>query len=270
MKICIDPGHNSTGADTGAQGNSLKEQDLTLDIALRLKVLLEDRDFEVVMTRTGPSTGRNDTVINSLQYRVDIANQAKADLFVSIHINSGGGTGAEVYALTAGGGGEKCAKAILPFLAAAGGWPNRGAKFADYYVLKWTNMPAVLTENGFIDNASDAEKLAKTEYKQAIAEAHAKGICEYFGIAEAVQTIAQAVQPAVMLENIVLYDDGDQAAAQLLSYRLRCPMMLKEFAGNVQAKKRHWLGVSGTNGNGDYYYAGSDRIETAKKVLGED
>lgn len=180
--VTIDPGHNSSGADTGAQGNGLKEQDITLDIATRLKPLLENKGISVIMTRTGESVPKNDSLYNSLKYRCDVANNSGSDLFVSIHVNAGGGDGTEVHAYAAGGNGERCAKIVLPYLLNACGWSNRGVKFSNFQVLRETNMPAILTENGFIDNADNASKLSKPEFRQAIAEAHAQGICAYFGI----------------------------------------------------------------------------------------
>ncbi|HHY28799.1 MAG TPA: N-acetylmuramoyl-L-alanine amidase [Desulfitobacterium dehalogenans] len=69
------------------------------------------------------------------------------------------------------------------------------------------------------------------------------------------------------VDNLVIYADGDTGAALLLSFKLKCPMVHKAFADKVQAKNKHWIGVQGTNGNGNYYYAGSDRIETAKLGL---
>ncbi|MHB8077413.1 peptidoglycan recognition protein family protein [Desulfosporosinus fructosivorans] len=69
------------------------------------------------------------------------------------------------------------------------------------------------------------------------------------------------------VKDLVVYADGDTGAALLLSYKLQCPMVLKDFASNVQAENKHWVGVKGTNGNGNFYYAGSDRIATAKLGL---
>lgn len=182
MKVCIDPGHNSFGVDTGAQGNGLREQDLTLDIAKRLKPLLEQNGIEVVMTREGGTVGGSlSSVTDSLRVRCNVANQAKADLFVSIHINAGGGTGTEVYALP-GGRAAVAAGKVLYYLVQSCGWANRGVKSANDYVLVNTDMPAILTENGFIDTTSDAEKLKIGDFLQGIAKAHAHGICEYFGI----------------------------------------------------------------------------------------
>lgn len=181
-KICIDPGHNSSGADTGAKGNGLFEKDLTLDIARRLRTILELNMFEIIMTRdsdfvNGPHKDTNE----SLKTRCDIANASGADLFVSIHINAGGGTGTEVYALP-GGRAVVAAQRVLERLIYACGWASRGIKTdREFFVLVHTEMPAILTENGFIDS-QDAQKLADTNFRQGIAIAHAKGICDYFGI----------------------------------------------------------------------------------------
>jgi len=180
---CVDAGHNSNSVDSGAQGNGLFEQDITLDIALRLKPLLEENGIQVVMTRTsGRVQGGYTTVNGSLQTRCDISDSAKADLFVSIHCNAGRGTGSEVWVVSVGGRAEKAAKAVLVRLIESCGWANRGVKTANDYVLVNTDAPAILTENGFIDTIEDAVKLSSPSFRQEIAAAHAKGICDYFGI----------------------------------------------------------------------------------------
>ena len=179
-KICIDPGHNSTGVDTGAQANGLREQDLTLIIGRKLRDILRMNGFEVKLTRDGDTVGGR-TVTESLKARCDIANTFGADLFISIHINAGGGTGTEVYALP-GGRAVVAAQRLLDRLVYACGWSNRGVKTdREFYVLVHTNMPAILTENGFIDS-KDSAKLADVKFLHVIAEAHAKGICDFFGV----------------------------------------------------------------------------------------
>lgn len=180
--VCIDPGHNASGVDTGAAGNGLYEQDITLKIALKLKSLLEASGLKVVMTReSGNVPGSYSNVEGSLQARCAISNTAEADLFVSIHVNAGGGTGAEVWVLARGGNAEKAAKDVLEQLVDCG-FRDRGVKTANDYVLNYTDAPAILTENGFIDTVADAEKLKSDAFLESLAEAHAKGICKYFGI----------------------------------------------------------------------------------------
>ncbi|SHN87470.1 glycoside hydrolase family 25 protein [Desulfitobacterium chlororespirans] len=70
-----------------------------------------------------------------------------------------------------------------------------------------------------------------------------------------------------VLDNLVIYADGDTGAALVLSQRLGCPMVHKGSAGKYQAIKKHWVGVQGTNDSGNIYYAGTNRAETARKVL---
>jgi N-acetylmuramoyl-L-alanine amidase len=179
--ICLDPGHNDSGADAGAEGNNMREQDLTLDIALKLRSLLEYNGFAVVLTREGPFVkGAHQTVKQSLQSRCQIANRAGADLFLSLHINAGRGSGTEVYALP-GGQAEKLAGILLYYLIQEARWANRDVKTnRNFYVLVNTVMPAVLTENGFIDNALDAVKLSDPGFRCSLARAHAKGICDFY------------------------------------------------------------------------------------------
>lgn len=103
-RIVIDPGHG--GNDPGATGNGLIEKELNLDVALRLRDLLEadtgdpngGGSWQVVMTRTSD-------VDVSLQARVDIANSWPADRFVSIHHNafsSPAANGTETYSFAEG------------------------------------------------------------------------------------------------------------------------------------------------------------------------
>lgn len=185
--IVLDPGHQDTSADTGAQGNGLREQDITLAICREIRALLQYNTLttvlDVVMTRDGDFVGGpHSTQFESLQTRVNIAEKVNADLFVSVHINTGGGTGTEVLISGTGGRAEVAAKKVLSRLIQACGWANRGVKVQNVHVLRETSMPAILTENGFIDSISDSAKLKDSAFLQKIAVAHAKGICDYFGI----------------------------------------------------------------------------------------
>lgn len=181
MKVCLDPGHG--GYDPGACENGLKEKDLTLAICLALKPLLEYNGISVVLTRDGDyAPGRVNVVNTELKARVTIAEQARADLFVSVHINSGGGTGEEVLISGVGGRAEQVANKVLPRLLQAAKWPNRGVKVQNVLVLRDTSMPAILTESGFIDSMSDSAKLKDPVFIQSLAVSHARGICDYFGI----------------------------------------------------------------------------------------
>lgn len=77
---------------------------------------------------------------------------------------------------------EQLANKILIELLQVTRWYNRGAKEQNVMVLRDTSMPAILTENGFIDSVSDTTKLKDPAFIHTLAVAHAKGICDYFGI----------------------------------------------------------------------------------------
>lgn len=182
MKICLDPGHG--GYDPGACGNGLKEKDLTLAICLALKPLLEYNCINVILTRDGDyAPGHFEgNKYAELAERVRIANSNKVDLMLSTHINAGGGEGEEVLVQHFGGNAEKLSDIMLPLLTKAGGWRSRGVKEQNVEVLRDTSMPAILTENGFIDSVTDTTKLKDPIFRQALAVAHARGICDYFEI----------------------------------------------------------------------------------------
>lgn len=216
-KIIIDAGHG--GRDPGAIGRGgIKEKDLVLDVAQRLRDILESNGFAVVMTR-------DEDEFISLPQRSEIANRAKADLFVSIHANANRSRwirGFEVYhprgkseevipALLADrdssrileglklNRNSKNAKAIVLDLiytqnqADAIGLArcisrsadrnlevrDRGIKAASFYVLKNTEIPAILVEIGYITNVSEAKYLKSDSYRQDVVDAIAKGIVNY-------------------------------------------------------------------------------------------
>src|SRR5699024_9444457 len=121
----------------------------------------------------------------SLSRRANIANSWGADLFVSIHINAGGGVGYEDYIHTSQNSKTKSGKiqsCINAEMIKATGWRNRGRKRANFAVLRQTKMPAILTENGFIDTKTDADKLKSNSFLNKIADGHAKGIAKHFGL----------------------------------------------------------------------------------------
>jgi len=182
MNVCLDPGHG--GYDPGACGNGLRESDLTLAIALQLTPLLLYNGIGVGLTRTGDyAPGHLENDLNGeLNQRVSISDQYGADLFVSIHINSGGGTGEEVLITGTGGKAEQAANKVYSQINSISGWANRGVKTQNVLVLRKSAAPAILTENGFIDSVSDSAKLKDPAFIHSLAVAHAKGICQYFSI----------------------------------------------------------------------------------------
>lgn len=186
-KIYIDPGHNHSGADTGAAGNGLMEQDITYLIASRVEKMLLAKGVTVKMSRNSLTANVTEggTVNDSLRARYTAANSWGADLFVSVHCNAHTNTsakGCEVYCYKSGTKAETLAKNILNGLVWNTDLISRGVKTANYAVIKHTNMPAVLVETGFITNSEDAKILGTEDGQKQIAKGIAEGIMEYLGI----------------------------------------------------------------------------------------
>lgn len=176
-KIFIDAGHG--GSDPGAVGNGLREKDLTLAIALETRKVLENEytGHSIKMSRTTDKT-------LSLSQRTNAANAWGAHFFLSIHINAGGGTGFESFRYVQKGSATTMSvqKAVHSAVLSASGWRDRGQKWANFHVLRVSKMPAILTENGFIDSAADAKKLKDSALVKKIGRAHAEGVAKALGL----------------------------------------------------------------------------------------
>ena len=215
--VVIDPGHG--GKDPGARGFiGTEEKGVVLDIAQRLKKILERGGVKVIMTRD------DDTFI-SLPERTEIASRSEADLFISIHANSSPGRGiqgVEVFSLADLGTLEKneaqrqenqrtmfkglamkrnpasvedivadmlythkqavsptLAQEVAGKVARSAKTRNRGQKRARFFVLRNTLIPAVLAEVGFLSNPKEEKLLKTASYRQKVADGLAKGILDY-------------------------------------------------------------------------------------------
>ena len=196
--IALDAGHGGKDSGTRNIATGTFEKEYTLDWALRLQALLKTNGWHVVLTRT------NDVDL-SLGQRVAAAERAKADLFISLHFNSGSANhelaGVETYCLTPTGMPsslvrtyEDDAKQSFPNnafdeqnyqiayrlhreLVQSLGMPDRGIRRARFMsVLRAQNRPAVLIEGGYLSNPIEAKKIATAEYRQALAEAMARAL----------------------------------------------------------------------------------------------
>jgi len=94
-KIFIDAGHNFSGFNTGAVGNGMREQDITFDVAAKLSRILENAGLEVRLSRPTLQTNLGTDNASAITARWQMSNAWGADIFLSIHANAGGGTGAE-------------------------------------------------------------------------------------------------------------------------------------------------------------------------------
>jgi len=173
--VVIDPGHG--GGDPGAVGiGGIRESEVVLDISRQVVSLLKQQGVEAVMTRT------RDVEIE-LEPRVQFAERANADVFVSIHANSFDASRTDVNGIEtfyySGGSGQPLARAVQNSLLQELGARDRGVKTANFYVIRYTSMPAILVETGFVTGAEDAARLSSASGRARIAKAIARGILQY-------------------------------------------------------------------------------------------
>jgi N-acetylmuramoyl-L-alanine amidase len=203
--IVLDPGHG--GFDKGAGSSFGNEKDFALDVARRLRPLLQAKGFKVVMTR------ENDVFI-PLEVRARIANATKDSIFVSIHFNATSSnpnaTGFEIFSLTPRGAPSTNDDSLaLHFVNMQAGSPmeaqsfelaavvyhsmcghflqefDRGIKRARFAVLRHTKIPSILVEGGFLSESSgDAKRIADPEWRKQFAESICVGLEGYRALVE--------------------------------------------------------------------------------------
>ncbi|CEK31316.1 N-acetylmuramoyl-L-alanine amidase [[Clostridium] sordellii] len=173
-KVFIDPGHG--GDDSGAPGlGSKNEDDLNLEVAMKVKKKLEAKNIDVKMSR------ESDEFIK-LGERANMANQYGADVFVSIHQNSADAEsahGIETYYHPNKGMYEPLAKDIQDNAINQTGARNRGVKSSNLAVLRESNMPSSLFESGFVSNLQEYQKLINPSYQDKLATGIVEGIETY-------------------------------------------------------------------------------------------
>ncbi|MEA1962132.1 MAG: N-acetylmuramoyl-L-alanine amidase [Bacillota bacterium] len=184
VTIVIDPGHG--GKDSGAisKARDLYEKNVVLPISLQVRDLLKKEGYKVIMTRD------DDTYVG-LNERAEIANKAKADLFVSIHADSvestvPNGTGTFYYAPSDNPALSKqqyqrslLADLLQKAMLEKCGRADRGIRQGNFCVLRETNMSSALVETAFISNPVEAKLLGKTTFRTQAAEAIAEAIQKY-------------------------------------------------------------------------------------------
>ena len=166
IKIYVDQGHNPVNPNAGAEGNGLREQNITYRIGQELAALLRaDPDFEVRLSRPTADTQLGTSLNSSLQARVRDANAWGADYFISLHTNASeitSASGTEAYVYSRAGEAYPLAEDIVEAITNITGLPNRGTFVrSGLYVLRKTAMPAVLVELGFITNPGDAALMSQ-------------------------------------------------------------------------------------------------------------
>lgn len=172
IRIFVDQGHNPYGFNAGAEGFGLREQDITYIVGAYLADLLTaDPRFVVAVSRQTPTEVLGYSNASSLRQRVEMANAWNADYFISIHTNANNnpavnGTEGYVYSLDLPVAG--LAADIVAEIVRRVGTKNNGViANPALYVLRRTNMPAVLVELAYITNYEDAMLLSSAQYQFA-------------------------------------------------------------------------------------------------------
>jgi N-acetylmuramoyl-L-alanine amidase len=167
--IVIDAGHG--GFDRGGvPGQRISEKDKTLDVAQRLKRILQGQGYRVIMTR-------DSDVFVTLGNRCAIANAYRGASFVSIHFNCAsrvGANGIETYYYRSDS--ASLAQSIHRNVVSISPSENRGIRRRGFYVLRKTAIPSVLVECGFLTNPTEGRLALSGDYRQRLAEQIARGI----------------------------------------------------------------------------------------------
>ena len=180
IKIWLDPGHG--GKDSGAADRGLFEKILTLTLVNKIVNGLEK--YEGVQLGFSRLTDK----YVSLDERTSAANKWGADFFLSVHINSAASSSArgfESFIYERLSDSSKTAKlqgVIHNEIVKKTHWVDRGKKKANFHVLRESAMPALLTENGFINNVTDSNLLRKDDYLQKVADGHVQGLAAAFNL----------------------------------------------------------------------------------------
>ena len=186
LVVVLDPGHGASTAGKRSPDGTLREYELNRDIAYRMRDILKANGITVYMTVSDKTSDP------SLASRVNYANSVGADIFVSVHANAFGNgvdwedqaKGWEIYYYATSSVGKKLAQYIhdanYPSSGTNIGINDRGIKTANFYVLKYTSMPAVLIEHGFYTSSTEIKLLKSSTWRQKAAQLDANGIMNFF------------------------------------------------------------------------------------------
>lgn len=174
-RVVIDAGHG--GDDPGTNGGGWEEKVITLSVAEKVQALLEEAEYEVIMSRT------DDTYV-ALTDRAALTREFDAPVFVSIHCNAAENiptaNGIETYAAPDDEADAELAGCLQTRLIAATEAKDRGVKTSRLVVLTHNDAPAALVEIGFMTNTDECAKITDEDYQNTLAEAIVAGINDYF------------------------------------------------------------------------------------------
>lgn len=169
--VVIDAGHG--GHDNGGQWGRVYEKHLALDTAARLETKLKTLGYQTVMTR------RSDYFI-SLPQRVSTGNRYRNAIFVSLHYNytwKQEVSGLETFYY--GDQGKKLAQLVQNSLIRRTRTVDRKAKYARFYVIRNSTIPAILVEGGFVSNTAERNRMKSSWFRDLVAQGIVDGIQRY-------------------------------------------------------------------------------------------
>ncbi len=185
--IVIDAGHG--GRDGGAIGSNTKvtESELNLMYAKQLSSLCEDYGIGVIMTRSDMNGLYDESASNKkkseMERRKNIINSSGADIMISLHMNSfplPSSEGAQVFYASGSEQGYELAKSVQESICQSFDNARGYVSVGDYFVLNYSQMPAVLVECGFLSNPEEEKLLQEAEYCQQFCYTLLVGILSYF------------------------------------------------------------------------------------------
>lgn len=252
MRIAVGAGHNvfvNNNFDCGAVSGSIRECDITKETVKNLIPLLKAQGHQVLDV-----TPYNQRFTSSREHHVLRCNRAdnfNADIYLDIHINSGGGTGAEAWVYSNTGVSADYGVKILNNLCTNVGLRNRGLKVnQSYWTVSLCKCPSIIVEGAFIDTPSDMKKLNAQNYAESTARS--------FGSVN--NTVLQASKSN---PKIVAYlGDADVFVSVLLSQKLQCPLIQQKHITSQVLSQYDVMYVGGTKG----VIKGKDRFDTTKQI----
>lgn len=253
--IAIDDGHGLAPLTPGKRtpfiqsiGRFIPENEFNKAVAAYLIKELERNGFNTVETASTDF----DTPLST---RVNTANKARANLFISIHYNAFDGTfegrnpeGFSAHIDPSGGESEKFAKIALGHLAKGTVQKNRGVVKQQLYVTAYTKMPAVLFELGFMDHSREALLMIDKSFQQECARELALAVCEYYGVKyktekETPHVIQPSGKQTKVGEAIMLRDVQTYARPE---FGTQVPIVIKEGAKrNIYEIENGWYRLYG-------------------------
>ena len=211
--IALDDGHGMQTAGKRTPviqevGRYIPENEFNRAVVKYMDSMLRDIGFRTLLV--APTDA--DT---PLKARTDLANASKADIYVSVHFDAMGNTwgtaeGHSIFIYPGSARSKKLAECIAEFLKQGTTQKWRGIREQNFHVLREANMPAILSENGFMDNPREARLMIDPDFQKEVAREHVQGICKYFGVKFIEKEVAGVTEQKIVLTS------GQQRAKDML------------------------------------------------------